>query len=127
MEQWEYLIDTNICIAYLDKTLPDKGYVFVGDLPVVLSVITRIELLGWFKASKKTLNRLGNYVNDAFIYPLNEPLILKTIKLRQQYKIKTPDAIIAATALINDMTLLTRNLSDFKQIPGLKLINPFDI
>lgn len=93
----------------------------------MLSVITRIELLGWFKASKKTLNRLGNYVNNAFIYPLNEPLILKTIELRQLYKIKTPDAIIAATALINDMTLLTRNLSDFKQIPGLKLINPFDI
>lgn len=88
MEQWEYLIDTNICIAYLDKTLSDKGHVFVGDLPVVLSVMTRIELLGWFKAPRKTLNRLGNYVNNAFIYPLNEPLILKTIELRQLYKIK---------------------------------------
>lgn len=127
MEQWEYLIDKNICIAYLDKTLPDKGHVFVGDLPVVLSVMTRIELLGWFKAPRRTLNRLGNYVNNAFIYPLNEPLILKIIELRQLYKIKTPDAIITATALINDMTLLTRNLSDFKQIPGLKFINPFDI
>jgi len=35
-----------------------------------------------------------------------------------------PDAIIAATALVSNLALTTRNVSDFKNIPGLKIINP---
>lgn len=93
MGQKGYLIDTNIAIAYLDNTLPPIGHLFVGDLPALLSVISRIELLGWFKAPQNTLGRLENYVNNAFIYPLDELIILKTIELRQQYRTKTPDAI----------------------------------
>lgn len=125
MGQWEYLIDTNIAIAYLNKTLTDEGYKFVGNIPVLLSVITRIELLGWPKVSKNLLSRLERYIDNAFIYPMNEAVILKTIEIRRQYKIKTPDAIIAATALVNNLILLTRNLSDFEQVSALKLMNPF--
>lgn len=40
---------------------------------------------------------------------------------------KTPDAIIAATALANDFTLITRNIKDFKNIEGFKLVNPHDM
>jgi predicted nucleic acid-binding protein len=40
---------------------------------------------------------------------------------------KLPDAIIAATALVYDLTLITRNTSDFKNMEGLKVINPFDL
>jgi hypothetical protein len=36
-----------------------------------------------------------------------------------------PDAVIAATCLVNDFTLVTRNQSDFKGINGLKTYNPF--
>ncbi len=127
MGQQGYLIDTNIAIEYLDRTLSAGGYAFVGNIPVLLSVITRIELLGWQKISPSVSARLETYIGNAFIYSLDEPIILKTIELRQQYKIKTPDAIIAATALVHDLTLLTRNLPDFKQIPSLTLINPFDL
>ena len=38
-------------------------------------------------------------------------------------KIKTPDAIIAATAIVHKFTLLT-NDDDFKNIPGLQIIEP---
>jgi toxin FitB len=37
-----------------------------------------------------------------------------------------PYAIIAATALIHNLTLLTRNLSDFKKIPQFNIINPWE-
>ncbi|WP_198675460.1 PIN domain-containing protein [Pleomorphovibrio marinus] len=37
---------------------------------------------------------------------------------------KLPDEIIAATALTYDLTLLTRNIGDFKKIEGLKVTNP---
>jgi len=40
-------------------------------------------------------------------------------------RIKLPDVIIAATALTNNYTLLTRNIDDFKNIPGINLENPW--
>jgi len=35
------------------------------------------------------------------------------------------DAIIAATALVHDLSLVTRNKEDFKDVPGLRVVNPF--
>jgi toxin FitB len=65
-------------------------------------------------------------VEKATIYQLTQSIIQQTIQLRQIHKIKTPDAIIAATAVIHNLMLITRNTSDFKQIPGLVLVNPFE-
>ncbi|HVU55382.1 MAG TPA: hypothetical protein VHD83_10020 [Puia sp.] len=47
----------------------------------------------------------------------------KTVALRKNNKIKLPDAIIAATAIVNGLTLLTRNVADFQNISDLSFIN----
>jgi predicted nucleic acid-binding protein len=57
---------------------------------------------------------------------INEDIIEKTIEIRKTYKTKLPDAIIAATALVYGMTLITRNTKDFDKIDRLELINPYD-
>ncbi|MBS1503550.1 MAG: PIN domain-containing protein, partial [Bacteroidetes bacterium] len=44
----------------------------------------------------------------------DDDLIDEIIHIRKNYKIKIPDAFIAATALTNDLVLLTRNVEDFK-------------
>lgn len=41
--------------------------------------------------------------------------------------VKTPDAIIAGTALTFNYTLITNNEKDFASIKGLKIINPYKI
>ncbi len=46
------------------------------------------------------------------------------IELRKRYTIQLPDAIIAATALVNDLSLCTHNLEDFEQISDLLLFDP---
>jgi toxin FitB len=53
-------------------------------------------------------------------------VIQKSTLLRQQRKMTLGDSLIAATALIYNQTLITRNDKDFDWIDGLKLINPFD-
>jgi len=58
---------------------------------------------------------------------LEEPVILKTIEIRKAYKTKLPDAIVAATALVNEFTIITRNMKDFDKIEGLEVIDPYDI
>ena len=118
-----YLMDTNTVIEFLGNKLPQKSAVFLENIPTYISIITRIEVLGWLNATKEQITALQSYINTTSIYPLDEIIILKTIELRQQHRIKTPDAIIAATALVYNLTLLSRNLADFKNIEGLFVID----
>ncbi|HTJ10828.1 MAG TPA: type II toxin-antitoxin system VapC family toxin [Dinghuibacter sp.] len=123
-----YLLDTNIIIARFDESLPEKGKNFLDKIGSELSVITRIELLGWGSLTVETYIRMTDFVNDSIVYLLTESITRKAIDLRQTFKrLKTPDAIIAATAIEHGLALVTRNLDDFKQIPGLTIIKPFDL
>jgi predicted nucleic acid-binding protein len=47
-----------------------------------------------------------------------------TAELRKTYRIKLPDAIIAATSLVYDLTLITSNTKDFKNIKDLQILDP---
>jgi predicted nucleic acid-binding protein len=59
-------------------------------------------------------------------YPLSDAVVDRSIELRRSRKMPLPDAIIAATALENDIPLVTRNTKDFRHIPDLEIVNPFD-
>jgi predicted nucleic acid-binding protein len=123
----QYLIDTNAVIDYLGNILPLAGEAFMDDIIPSISIITRIEVLGWYKASPNQLLRLQPFIDSTKQYPLDDTVINATITLRQLYKIKTPDAIIAATALTHNLVLISRNTNDFKQIIGLTCINPHSL
>ncbi len=58
--------------------------------------------------------------------PYSTTYYYKTADLRKRHKIKLPDTIIAVTALVYELILGSRNVSDFKNIEGLQLINPWD-
>ncbi|MEO6947982.1 MAG: type II toxin-antitoxin system VapC family toxin [Ginsengibacter sp.] len=126
----KYLWDTNTAIYYLQQLFPPGGEKFMDDLlndkKPVISAITEIELLCWKTATEKDLKVLHNFINDALVLELEQPIKLKTADIRKAYRIKLPDAIIAATALVYDLTLLSRNISDFSKINRLKIINPWD-
>jgi len=53
---------------------------------------------------------------------LEENIILETIQIRKKHNIKLPDAIIAATCLVNNFSLITNNTKDFDKITGLHLV-----
>lgn len=91
-----------------------------------LSVITRIEVLG-YNGSQEEMNQAAEFIQDSIVVGLEEAIILRTIALRKLLKIKLPDAVIAATALVHNITLLTRNTDDFKNIPGLSVVSSHDL
>jgi len=122
-----YLIDTNTVIDYLDNKLPEANSILIDENTPRISVITRMELLGWTLATKEQLQVLEQFINASVVYDLTEPIIVRAIELRQSNKIKLPDAIIAATSLVHDLTLITRNIGDFKNIDELNLMNPHSI
>lgn len=121
-----YLIDSNAVIDFLGNNLPKKGMKFVGeiidDVPKI-SVITQIEILGFNGTDQEELV-FKSFVSDSEIYNLNTKIINLCIELRKIHKIKLPDALIAATAITHDFTLITRNTADFNSLKSLELINP---
>ena len=127
----KYIWDTNTVIYFLQQQFPPAAEKFMDetlkDAQPCISSITEIELLCWKTTSDKDLEVLHNFITDTFVIELEKPVKLKTAEIRKQYKIKLPDAIIAATALVYDLILITRNSSDFKNIQGLHIIDPFSL
>lgn len=120
-----YLIDSNIFSKYLNNLLPEPTADLLDKIEYEISVISRIELLSWKDMNASQLSLLYTIFDNCLIYPLDEEIILKTIEIRKKYKLKLPDAIIAATALTNKLTLISSD-SEFEKIYGLKFLNPFN-
>lgn len=89
------------------------------------STITRIEVLGYRKFNKDEEMKLFRMLSCFHECEVIRPIVDKTIELRKSGSIKIPDAIIAASAIIHDAALITRNESDFSEVMGLKMLNPF--
>ena len=125
----KYLWDTNTAIHYLQQQFPKAAEKFIDDslkqAQPCISAITEIELLCWKTATEKDLEVLHNFISDALVIELERPIKLKTADIRKAHKIKLPDAIIAATAMVYDLTLITRNTADFKNIHGLAILDPY--
>jgi len=120
-------MDSNAVIEFLGETLPSNGSLWleqlVGNNQHCLSVINRIELLS-YNGDPSEMQVFADFIEASSILPLTEEVILKTIEIRKHVNIKLPDAIIAATALVHNLTLITRNVADFKRVTGLTLVNP---
>jgi len=126
----KYLIDSNVLIDYMAGLIPEKGSDFVENLfnlQFLISVVTKIEVLGYNDLPHKTA-AMSNFVSLSEILPLNEIVTDKTIELKRSFrKMKLGDAIIAATAITGNLALITRNVDDFKFIPSLTVLNPYEI
>ena len=122
-----YLLDTNAVINYLDASLPVAGMHLLNtivDQEPMASIVTKIETLGYAFKSVEEQAIMETFINGSTILHLNDEIVDKTIALRKSKKMKLPDAIIAATALVYNLVVILRNTADFKNIPGLQVINP---
>jgi toxin FitB len=121
----KYLIDSNVIIEYLGQTFPSevsKKLTTIIDKEFNISFINRIEVLGFASADQNE----EDFIETSSIYYIDEEIINQTVRLRKDHKIKVPDAIVAATAIVYELVLLTRNTADFKNIKHLKVENPWD-
>lgn len=123
----KYLFDSNILIYHFNGKLNQfgtdllsEGLTGVGDY----SIISKIELLG-FNQSESDDRQARLLLSSLRELELTSTIAEQTIQIRKIRKLKLPDAVIAATAIVSNLTIITRNTSDFDQIVGLNYINPF--
>ena len=121
-----YLADTNTIIDLVVGRLPTASISWLEQQleqqAVAISVITCIELLTKTEPASEYAT-MQAFVQSVPVLPLDEATTQQTIRLRQQHRVKLPDAIIAATALAHGIPLLTRNGRDFQALAGLVVLN----
>jgi tRNA(fMet)-specific endonuclease VapC len=125
-----YLLDTNICIGWLkgDARIRKKWLSLAPDQLLLSSVVKAELLFGARKSAQVEANlaalatlfhALPSVVFDddaAHWYGL-----LRADLERGGKPLGPNDLLIAATALANDLTLITRNLHEFIRVPGLRV------
>lgn len=125
-----YLLDTDICIALIKGNTNVREHISAIDpLNCKISEVTRAELLfGAVKSGKErhfndviTITTMFEELRIA--YSLREYAEIRWLLESQGKKIDTFDLLIAATALYNDLILVTGNESHFERIPNLKIEN----
>ena len=124
-----FLIDTNICSAYLkgERRVWNKFMQHAGGLAI--SVITAGELWTWVAragTSQRSKDSVSEFLNSIEILDIDLTVAIRFGELRGELlDAGTPcpdmDTLIAATALVENLTLVTNNVSDFRAIPGLRL------
>jgi predicted nucleic acid-binding protein len=119
-------VDTNLIIDFLNgdaTAITELTRFRKAEQPLLLSTIVEAEVLSFSGMSKKEREITERFLEENFIsIPFDRTIARIASNLRASKKIKLPDAAIAATALYSNTSLITRNVKDFKNIPGLNLI-----
>jgi len=125
----QYLIDNNVISSYFSEFFSERAMDFLTeiiDLTPNISVITEIEALSWVNKDTSKEKIIQEFIQDANTIPLTPAVVYECVALRRRKKIKTPDAIIAATTIVHNLSLVTSD-KDFSNIKGLKVIDPYNM
>jgi predicted nucleic acid-binding protein len=121
-----YLIDTSVAIAMRDADPLHRPRMEQLGADVAISVVTRVELEGGvYRDPDKAAARRDVFLSALSILPFDTASadryrdIVAALGFSRR---KTLDRMIAAQALVRDVTLVTLNPADFADIPGLKLL-----
>ena len=120
-----YTLDTNAIIYYLDEdpaVVPVLEPILAQDIAIFVSVVTELELLSHPGLTEEDIVEIAQVLMSMVVFPLESRLAQLAGTLRRQYRLKTPDSIVAATALLTRTTLVTRNIRDFQNIEALLLL-----
>ena len=126
MREKSYLIDSNIIIYHLNNDAIVKKFLFENINFCSISIVTYIEVLSFDFQSSYNKKIAKDLLNSFNIIGVSQNIASQAIRNRNIKKIKLPDNIIASTAQVNNLILVTRNIKDFNLL-DIELLNPFDV
>jgi predicted nucleic acid-binding protein len=108
------LVDSDIVIDHL------RGVRKLPSPPLAYSVITRCELF----AGRDDPSRLPELLAPLHEIAIDAQIAERGGVLRREAQVPMPDALVAATALVHELPLMTRNRRHFERVHGLNLLAP---
>ncbi len=120
-----FTLDTN-AIIYFQKDDSSAVKLFKNKIlpygPLYVSTITELELFSQQDLNSSDRLKIEDILSTLSIVPLDSRMARLAGEIRRVASIKTPDSAIAATALLTNSILVTRNIKDFKRVPGLRIL-----
>jgi predicted nucleic acid-binding protein len=120
------LLDSNI-IIYAAQLQYQQLREFIAERSPAVSALSYLEVVGYHQLTEPQRYYFEAFFQAAEILPISQEVLIQAVALRQQRRMTLGDAVIAGTALVHNLTLVTRNVDDFRWITNLNLLNPFDI
>ncbi|MBM2815868.1 MAG: domain nuclease [Ignavibacteria bacterium] len=116
------LLDSNIIIySIYPKSISLRDFIFNNDC--LVSDISVVETLGFYKIEESEKNYLINFFGDIPTISIDKSIINAAIECRQSKKMTLGDSIIAATAKSFKLKLATKNIKDFSGL-GIEVFDP---
>jgi predicted nucleic acid-binding protein len=104
------LLDTNVIIDFLkQKDATFDLFSLLSQNECFVSVITKLELLKYPTITPDEEKIINEFLNLLPVIPINAAIERETIALSRSTKLKLPDAIIGATAIVYNAKLVTRD------------------
>ncbi|MEH2170413.1 MAG: type II toxin-antitoxin system VapC family toxin [Nostoc sp.] len=119
------LLDSNI-IIYSAQSENAQLRELIAEYAPAVSALSYLEVLGYHLLKEEQRQYLEEFFQVAQVLPISQDILNQAVILRQQKRMTLGDAIIAGTALVYGLTLITRNTDDFRWITQGRLWNPFD-
>ena len=120
----KFLVDSNIIIYHLNQNSIATDFLRANYEQIAISQITFIEVLS-FDFSEEIEKDIKELLLTFKIIDVTNEIANQAIENRKIKKIKIPDNIIASTAMVYNLTLVTRNVKDFNKL-NVKVLNPFE-
>jgi predicted nucleic acid-binding protein len=118
------LIDSNI-IIFSAQAQHGALRQFIAQHTPAVSAVSYIEVLGYHRLNAADKQYFEAFFATATVLPISQSIIELATKLRQQRKMTLGDALIAATCMTHNLTLVTNNIRDFSWIADLSVLDPF--
>ena len=115
----EILVDTNIFLYLMNGN--DTIEEILQGKNIYVSFMTELELIGFKNINPKEEKQIHNLLSDCSIILMNDFIKVKYVDLRKKYHLKLADAVIAATAIVYNMPLITAD-KQFRTVKELTLI-----
>ncbi len=119
------IFDSSVLILFLNNALPEPAVALLQDRlqegQAFISAIVRAEVLAWRGHTAESLAASTDFLDMFQLIPAGKAVADASARIRRETGLKLPDALIAATALLQAAVLLTANGKDFRRVPGLVL------
>jgi hypothetical protein len=119
-----FTLDTNCLIYYFkgeEKVIDLIQVLVLERAPIFISIITKVEVLAYPEITPKEEKTFLEMMKNMILIEFDDKLTNLVFNIRRKHKIKLPDAIITATSLYTNSTLITRNIKDFSKIKELNI------
>ena len=120
-----WLLDTNVWIdSHAGRADACRVFAKARATPntwIGFSAMTALEVLGYSGLTTADDIALRKMLAEFQAVAVESLVIEEAIRIRKAHRLKSPDAIVAATALLQGAELVTRNTADFKRVTGLSV------